>query len=315
MRIAVAGVGGMGTRFALKLAQAGNDVTLVETWSARLKTLKTQGLQAKLDGQEVTMKLPAYAPDEVPATPGFDLVLFLTKSMQLAALARTLQPLYGPQTYVLCLMNGIGHEQTLGKYVPQERLLLGNTMWTAQMARPDHVLLQDDGSCELGSLTADPAQVQMAQTVVDVFNQAGLKPRLLDDPRYSVFRKGCVNGTLNTLCTLLECNVAEFGQTTPAHALVEAIVKEFAAVGAKQGLHLDVEEAVAHVEACYTVIGEHYPSMYQDLVVNNRPTEIDYINGYVARYGQAAGVATPYCQLLTAQVHVKEQLRHAHNDQ
>ncbi|MGZ9852047.1 2-dehydropantoate 2-reductase [Limosilactobacillus ingluviei] len=288
MRIAVAGVGGMGTRFALKLAQAGNDITLVETWSARLAALKTQGLQAKLDGQEVTMQLPAYAPDEVPATPGFDLILFLTKSMQLAALARTLQPLYGPQTYVLCLMNGIGHEQTLGKYVPQERLLLGNTMWTAQMARPDHVLLQDDGSCELGSLTADPTQVQMAKTVVEVFRQAGLKPRLLDDPRYSVFRKGCVNGTLNTLCTLLECNVAEFGQTTPAHALVEA---------------------------CYTVIGEHYPSMYQDLVVNNRPTEIDYINGYVARHGQAAGVATPYCQLLTAQVHVKEQLRHAHNDQ
>ena len=109
--------------------------------------------------------------------------------------------------------------------------------------------------------------------------------------------------------------MAEFGQTTPAHALVEAIVKEFAAVGAKQGLTLDVTEAVAHVEACYTVIGEHYPSMYQDLVVNNRPTEIDYINGYVARHGQAAGVATPYCQMLTAQVHVKEQLRHAHNDQ
>src|SRR5699024_11993269 len=72
---------------------------------------------------------------------------------------------------------------TLGKYVPQERLLLGNTMWTAQMARPDHVLLQDDGSCELGSLTADPAQVQMAQTVVDVFNQAGLKPRLRSEER------------------------------------------------------------------------------------------------------------------------------------
>lgn len=208
-------------------------------------------------------------------------------------------------------MNGIGHEKTLEKYLPKNRVFLGNTMWTAQMTRPDHVLLEDDGSCELRNVEPGEPQDSQAAELVKVLNEAGLKARLLDDPRYSVFRKGCVNGTLNTLCTLFECNLEEFGKTSHAHEMVVGVVKEFAAVGKKEGIHLDVDEAVKHVEDCYRVIGAHYPSMYQDLVKNNRRTEIDYINGYVARHGKKYGLATPLCDLLTAEVHTKEELQNA----
>ncbi len=55
----------------------------------------------------------------------------------------------------------------------------------------------------------------------------------------------------------------------------------------------------------------HYPSMYQDLVKNNRRTEVDYINGYVASHGKKYGLKTPYCNLLTQEVHTKEDLQHA----
>ena len=37
---------------------------------------------------------------------------------------------------------------------------------------------------------------------------------------------------------------------------------------------------------------EHYPSMHQDLIQNHRPTEIDYINGAVAKKGDALGMLT-----------------------
>lgn len=50
MKFLVAGVGAMGTRFALKLKQAGNDVTVVDGWDLRLKSLKKDCLRANLDG-------------------------------------------------------------------------------------------------------------------------------------------------------------------------------------------------------------------------------------------------------------------------
>lgn len=231
--------------------------------------------------------------------------------MQLEQMVKDMLPVFDDDTLALCLMNGIGHEKTLEKYLPKNRVFLGNTMWTAQMTRPDHVLLEDDGSCELRNVEPGEPQDSQAAELVKVLNEAGLKARLLDDPRYSVFRKGCVNGTLNTLCTLFECNLEEFGKTSYAHEMVVGVVKEFAAVGEKEGIHLDVDEAVKHVEDCYRVIGAHYPSMYQDLVKNNRRTEIDYINGYVARYGKKYGLATPLCDLLTAEVHTKEELQNA----
>ena len=310
MKVAVAGVGAMGTRFALKLKQAGNDVTVVDGWDERVAALKQGGLRANLDGEEVAVDVPVYGQKEVPHDLHFDVVLFFTKSMQLEQMVKDMLPVFDDDTLALCLMNGIGHEKTLEKYLPKNRVFLGNTMWTAQMTRPDHVLLEDDGSCELRNVEPGEPQDRRAAELVKALDEAGLKARLLDDPRYSVFRKGCVNGTLNTLCTLFECNLEEFGKTSHAHEMVVGVVKDFAA-GEKEGIHLDVDEAVKHVEDCYRVIGAHYPSMYQDLVKNNRRTEIDYINGYVARHGKKYGLATPLCDLLTAELHTKEELQNA----
>ena len=52
--------------------------------------------------------------------------------------------------------------------------------------------------------------------------------------------------------------------------------------------------------------GLHYPSMYQDLN-NGRPTEIDFLNGQIAKYGQELDVPTPINQMLTHQIHQLER--------
>lgn len=311
MKFAVAGVGAMGTRFALKLKLAGNDVTVIDGWQKRLKYLKRDGLCANLDGQDVSVKVPVYDQKNLPSDLHFDVVIFLPKSMQLEEMIKDVLPTFDDHTLAMCFMNGIGHEKTLAKYLPKERIFLGNTMWTAQMTRPDKVLLKDKGSCEFRNIVPGEPQDSQAAELVKILSDAGLNAHLLDDPRYSVFRKACVNGTLNTECTLLECNLKEYGETATGHDMVVKIVKEFAAVGEKEGVHLDVAEVIEHVESSYEIIGEHYPSMYQDLIMNNRRTEIDYLNGYIAQHAKKYGLSTPVCELLTEEIHAKEDLRHA----
>ena len=56
------------------------------------------------------------------------------------------------------------------------------------------------------------------------------------------------------------------------------------------------------------IAANHYPSMHQDLIQNHRLTEIDYINGAVARKGVRLGIATPYCQMITDLIHAKESI-------
>ena len=83
-------------------------------------------------------------------------------------------------------------------------------------------------------------------------------------------------------------------------------MQEFADVAQYEGVNLDRSEVIQHVESLFDT--PHYPSMYQDLVQNNRPTEIDYIDGAVWRKGLKHSVPTPYCAFITRLIHAKEDI-------
>jgi 2-dehydropantoate 2-reductase len=308
VKITVLGVGGMGSRFALMLHQAGNDVTLVDGWQANVDAIRQNGIQANFNGKQVAAKMPVYTPAEVAAGDvQADLIVVFLKSNQLTSMFAQVQSLIGPNTYVLCLLNGIGHEDVLEQYVAKDHLILGITMWTAGMTGPGQVELLGDGEVELQNFA--PAGKDFALQVVDIFKTAGLNPHYSENVKYAIWRKACVNGTLNSLCALLDCNIGQLGKTAQAADLLHTIIGEFATVAAKEGVQLDTTEVYQHVAATFTSdITDHYPSMYQDLNQHHRLTEIEFINGAVARKGKQYGIATPYCALLTQMIHAKEQL-------
>lgn len=308
MNITIVGAGGMGSRFAVMLKRAGNDVTLIDGWKDNVQAIRENGIQAQYNGDPLVVKLPIYElaeVDQIPATS--ELVILFVKSNQLDQTCNQIKKLLTPNTYILCLLNGLGHEEVLQKYIDTNRLLLGITMWTAGMQGPGHPILQGNGNIELQNF-GDQGE-DFAQKVVQVMDDAGLNAVYSKNVKYSIWRKACVNGTLNCLCSLLECNMKQLGQTKEAPEFLKTIIAEFAAVASHEGVDLDQKEVYQHIAETFDGdIAEHYPSMYQDLVQNHRLTEIDYINGAVWRKGQKYGVPTPYCQLITQLIHAKEQI-------
>lgn len=309
MKIIIAGAGAMGSRFALMLHQAGNHVILVDGWPAHIEAISTKGLQANFNGVDLTAKIPIYNQNELTEVKfSADLLIVFTKVMQLDNMLQKVQPFIHSKTKVLCLLNGIGHEEIIEKYVPLENIILGNTMWTAELVGPGQVKLFGSGSIDLKNL-GEKGEEEVAP-VLATLNVAGLNAHYAKDIFVSIYSKACVNGTMNGLCTLLDANMADFGKTSPAQEIVESIVSEFFAVAKKQGIYLDWEDVMAKIHSCYNreTIGLHHPSMYQDLISNHRLTEIDYINGTIVRKGKKLGVPTPYCEFLTELIHVKEEL-------
>jgi len=307
VKVAIAGAGAMGSRFGLMLEQAGNDVTLIDGWLAHIKAIQESGLQANYNGKDVTVHLPVKLQSEVGSNEKFDLVIVFTKSMQLAQMLSDIQGVIGQTTKVLCLLNGLGHVETLEKYVSRENIFLGNTMWTAGLEGPGKVKLFGFGSVELQNV--GERKEEDAKQIAEFLSQSGLNASYSDNILYSIYRKACVNGTMNCLTTLLDCNMGQLGATSAAHQIVVTIVNEFAAVAKAEKINLDVPELIEHVESCYDPsVADHYPSMYQDLIKNKRKTEIDYINGAISRKGQKYGVPTPYCDLLTSMIHAKEEI-------
>ena len=83
-----------------------------------VKAIQKNGLQANFNGEELAAKLPIYLQNEVEPTLSSDLIILFTKAMQLEAMLTDIQPLI-KSTNVLCLLNGIGHEEIIEKYVPK----------------------------------------------------------------------------------------------------------------------------------------------------------------------------------------------------
>jgi 2-dehydropantoate 2-reductase len=254
------------------------------------------------------MKL-AHLPSELrSAQMEIDLIILFTKALQLDNMLQAIAPSINQNTKVLCLLNGIGYEDTIEKYVPKENILMGNTMWTAGLEAPGKVKLFGSGSVELQNLL--PEGKETALKIAEVLTEAGLHAKYSDNILHSIYNKACVNGTLNGLCTILDINIAGLGSTSVAEDMIRTIVGEFASVAAEEGIALDREKIINNIKSTFDPngVGKHYPSMHQDLIKNNRLTEINFINGADVRKGKKYGVPTPYCSLLTELVLCKEEI-------
>ena len=310
MKIAIAGAGAMGGRFGYMLHKAGNDVTLIDQWEPHVAAIREKGFQINLNGEDIIAKLPIYFPAEVVSSKmEFELIILFTKAMQLEGMLQALGPVItNKDTYVICLLNGIGYEKILEKYVLQKNVLFGNTMWTAGLVGPGKIKLQGTGTVDFRNLHPDGEE--MAHKVVKLFTDAGLSGVYTEDVHHTIYKKACVNGTVNGLCTLLDVNMNGLSIASCGQDMIRAIIAEFAAVAAVEGVKLDQEAIAAFIlNACdLNVVGRHYPSMYQDLIGQNRLTEIDYINGVIVKKGKEYGIPTPYCAFLTELVHCKEDI-------
>lgn len=302
MLIYIAGSGAMGCRFGYQLAKAGNEVILLDNWDAHIEAVQQNGLQITGDVEE-TIHLPMMKPTQ--ATKPAELIILFTKAMQLPQMLQDIQPIINSQTKVLCLLNGLGHKEVVRQYVPEANILMGVTVWTAGLKAPGVVELHGTGTINMQSV--DPAGQEVGMLIADVLTEANLNATYDEDVVPSIWRKACVNGTMNSTCALLDVNIGEFFASEDGVEAVKVIIHEFVSVAAAEGVHLDEAEMVQYVLDTSVKAAHHYPSMHQDLVQNHRLTEIDYLNGAVAEKGKQYGIDIPYCRLITQLIHTKEK--------
>ena len=117
MRIAVIGAGAMGSIYGGHLSLK-NEVYLVDTNAAVVEHLQKEGLKLQENGAD-----NMYYPKAVTSTEGIapvDLVILFVKALFSKAALSGNKGIIGPDTYVMTLQNGSGHEDILGEFVPQD---------------------------------------------------------------------------------------------------------------------------------------------------------------------------------------------------
>ena len=309
MKIAIAGSGALGSGFGAMLYRQGNDVILIDGWEPQATAVKHEGLHIDINGEDYHLNLPMYQDTEIPSDLQFDIVFLFTKAMQLESMLTHIQPHIHDTTIMVCTMNGLKHEDRIVNYVDKSRIVRGVTTWTAGLESPGHTHLMGSGPVEIGSLV--PEGQNNVEVIYNLLEQAKLNPHKSEDLQQSIWKKICVNGTANALCTILECRLSTLNESEYARKLVYDITKEIVEVATVDDVHLNADEVYHYLIDLNDKVGPHFPSMYQDLINNNRRTEIDYINGSVARLGSEHHIDAPINQFVANMVHAKEEQRQA----
>lgn len=304
MKIAIAGSGALGSGFGAKLFQNSYDVSLIDGWKPQVKSIQQEGLHIDINGEAHHFDIPMYHISNIPTAESYDIVFLFPKSMQLETVLTAIKPHIHQDTIVVCTMNGLKHERLIRNYVEEENIVRGVTTWTAGIDHPGHTHLMGSGPVEVGSLV--PEGEANAKTIVDVLNKAGLNGILSENLHQAIWKKICVNGTANVLCSILECNLATLNESSYARNLIYKLTQEIVHVATSDRVHLNVDEVYEYLIDLNEKVGPHYPSMYQDLIKDNRKTEIDYINGAVAKLGEENNIPAPVNAFVTNLIHSKE---------
>ncbi len=228
-----------------------------------------------------------------------DLVVVLVKSFHTLQAMQAATSLIGPDTLVLSLQNGLGHEDILADIVGRERVLAGKTYAGGSQLGVGHVNIGTKGKdTHMGEL--DGAMTERVQRIADVFNAAGLDTTVSDNIMGTIWDKLLINVATGAITGITGLNYGDLYKQPELEACGVAAVAEAMAVAKASGIRLSITEpSQAWHKAGAGLPYEFRTSMLQSLDKGSI-TEIDFVNGSVVRWGQRCGVPTPVNQTLVA---------------
>jgi 2-dehydropantoate 2-reductase len=303
LKIYVLGAGALGCAMGGVLTEAGHEVWLINRNVAQVEAMTQRGLVLRTDGMDRTVRVRAAtsAAGVDPVSGPADLLIVLVKSFHTEEAMRSAVSLLGPQTVVLSLQNGLGHEDVLANIVGRDKLLAGKTYVGGSQLAPGHVIAGTRRKLTLiGEL--DGGVSARADAVAAVFNAAGLDTTVSDNIIGAIWDKLLVNVATGALSGITRLPYGELYQVPEVEACAVAAVTEAMAVARACGLRLSIAEPVdAWRMAGAGLPFEFKTSMLQSLEKGS-VTEIDYINGAVVQQGARYGISTPVNQTLVAAI-------------
>jgi 2-dehydropantoate 2-reductase len=313
MRIAIIGAGAIGGFVGAKLVQGGEDVTFVAR-GANLDALRRNGITlVTSDGAAHVSRVKVT--DAYSAVGPQDAVILALKAHQVEAVAPSVPSLFGPDTTVVTMQNGIpwwyfhthggalegtpvrsvDPNGVVGRTIPAERVL-GCVVYPAtSLVAPGVVKHVEGDRFPLGEL--DGRTSERVERVAGAFVRAGLKAPVVDDIRAEIWLKLWGNLTFNPISALTRATLVDICRCPSTRTLAAAMMTEAQTIAHKLGItfRVDLERRIAGAEK----VGRHKTSMLQDIEAGRAP-EIDALVGAVIELGRLTQTPTPNIEAVHA---------------
>jgi len=308
--VAIVGAGGMGALFGAILFENGVEVVLIDNNEKHVAAINSEGLKIEgYDGVQ-TMKVPAtlrYSDLE-----SADLIFFQCKSYGTRDAARSALCFCREDSVCISFQNGLGNEEIIAEELGSEKVLGGLTTMAGMLLEPGRIRDFSRSPSHPGGVPSTIGEMEGGPServarIAEKLTRAGLQTHASDNIRLEIWKKlmgniatGAISGLTNfTIATLL--GVPELKDVS-----LQAIDEALEVAGAC-GIVLDLEAVLKGLEMISIAggTGDNKTSMCVDLL-NQRPTELEFIYGKVIRFGEEKGIQTPTLKTLHALFKVAE---------
>jgi len=307
MKIAVVGAGAMGSLFGALLAEGGHEVWLYTLQQDHINAVKKNGLKIESEGKSRNVRLNAVGdPMQIGKS---ELVLIFVKATQTRSAAESAALLAGAKGLVMTLQNGMGNAETIADFISPDRILVGATAHGATMLAAGSVRHAGIGPTTIGMWGGGAKGFQRARQIATLLSEVKIQCAAVEDVRPVIWDKLLVNVGINAITALTGIKNGQLLDLDLTMALSRTAVEEAASVARALEIRIR-EDPAAQIFKVAAATAANRSSMGQD-VDRHRPTEINVINGFVAREAQRVGINAPVNQTLTALIRTMEAHYHA----
>ncbi len=308
MKICVVGAGSIGGLLGVRLAEAGEDVTLIAR-GAHLQAIRDKGLRLIMnDGAEFHAR-SIRATDDMRTVGVQDLVILAVKAHQIEPVVEEIRYLFGPDTLLLTTQNGLPwwyFQRQGGQYdgqvlravdpngilsasIEAERIIGCIAYPAAHIAEPGVIRHIEGLRFPVGELDGSISERVLA--VSECLTRAGFKSPVLEDIRSEIWLKAWGNLSFNPISALTHSTLVAICQFPLTRELAANMMSEAQAIAEKLGvtMRVSLDKRIDGAER----VGKHKTSMLQD-VEAGKSLETDALIGAVVELGQLTGIPTPY---------------------
>jgi 2-dehydropantoate 2-reductase len=307
MKIAIVGAGAIGGFVGAKLALAGEQVTFMVR-GANLAAIRANGVRLVLSDGTEQVAPHVTATDDYQAAGPQDMVILAVKAHQVEALVHDVPKLFGKDTVVVTMQNGIPYwyfyrhggelagtvvrsvdpNALIGQHITPDRVI-GCVVYPASELTAPGVIHHIEGDrFPVGEL--DGSTSARVTRVSESFIRAGFKSPVLENIRSEIWLKLWGNLTFNPISALSRATLVDICQYPPTRKVAEMMMTEAQNIAHKLGItfRVPIERRIAGAEK----VGKHKTSMLQDVEAGREP-ELDALVGSVVELGRLTNTPTP----------------------
>ncbi len=290
-KIGIIGMGPVGAILASHFKEAGSEVAVCDLDKIKMNLIRTEGVI--LEGVMNKKNYFSHVFTSVEEFNSFnpDLIVISVKTTHLPSLMKEIAKLSNTSSGIVCAMNGIDVENMVSKAVGENRTFRMVLNFAGNLNAPNNTKVTFFNPPNYIASVDDTRKAE-AEEIAGMLNSVSLDSKAISSFELlkCVWEKTILNSSLSALCAVGRMTIKEAMSNPDTVELVEQVIEEAVEVAATEKILFDDD----FIRKCLRYLhkaGNHFPSLAVDLL-NNRPTEIDFMNGKIVEYGRKHYVRT-----------------------